>query len=182
MIILPKWKLFIWKILHNGIATKVDLDRRGIHVSLFCDLCDNQEEDAQHIFRFCGIAKQSWRGEVLSLHLEYNDSMSFKEWFMFYIRQFHSQDGKNSHRTVYFISTLWALWLVRRNRVFRGETTSFSVVQVLITQGIEQNGILHHHAHPLLRFLYLSRGRSRVSAMIFQSNHHWQGERRGIQP
>lgn len=52
MNILPKWKLFIWKLLHNGIATKVNLERQGIQVSTLCDVCSAREEDLQHLFRF----------------------------------------------------------------------------------------------------------------------------------
>lgn len=61
----PKWKLFLRKLLHNGIAIRINLGRRGLQVSLMCDICCNMEEDVQHLFRFCTFAQQTWRVEIL---------------------------------------------------------------------------------------------------------------------
>ena len=62
--ILPKWKHFIWKLLWTGIATKSNLGRRrGLQISMDCDLCGSQEEDLQHLFRFCIAARDVWRVE-----------------------------------------------------------------------------------------------------------------------
>ncbi|XP_056697937.1 uncharacterized protein [Spinacia oleracea] len=74
----PKWKLFIWKLLHNGIATKVRLHLRGIQMEVVCDFCANGEEDIQHIFRFETIVQQVWRDELLAIHSEINETTSFK--------------------------------------------------------------------------------------------------------
>ncbi|XP_056692063.1 uncharacterized protein [Spinacia oleracea] len=154
MNILPKWKLFLWRLLHNGIATKVNLGRRGIHLSMICDLCDAGDEDIQHLFRFCDIAQRVWRNGALGIHSEINETMSFKEWFLFYIRLFQRLDGKNSPRCIYFISTLWGLWLARNNRIFRSEATSTSVVLAFIKIGLDQHDILQHQHMPFLRFLH----------------------------
>ncbi|XP_021840308.1 uncharacterized protein [Spinacia oleracea] len=158
MNILPKWKLFLWKLLHNGIATKVNLGRRGIQLSMTCDLCGAGEEDIQHLFRFCDIAQQVWRSGSLGIHSEINETMSFKEWFMFYVRLFQRQDGKNIPRCTYFISTLWGLWLARNNRIFRNEVTIVSVVFAFIKIGLDQHGILQQQRRPLVRLLHPPEG------------------------
>ncbi|XP_021849465.2 uncharacterized protein [Spinacia oleracea] len=154
MNILPKWKLFLWKFLNNGIATKVNIGHIGIHLSMMCDFCDTGEEDIQHIFRFCGVAQDVWRNGSLVIHSEINETMSFMEWFLFYIRLFQRQDDKNSPRVIYFISTLWGLWLARNNCVFRNESACVSVVNSFIKTGLDQHGILQQHRVPFLRFLH----------------------------
>ncbi|XP_021865192.2 uncharacterized protein [Spinacia oleracea] len=156
MNILPKWKLFLWKLLHNGIATKVNLGQRGIQLSMICDLCGMGDEDNQHLFRFCEIAQQVWRNGALVIHSEFNETMSFKEWFLFYIRLFQRQDGKNSPRCIYFISTLWGLWLSRNNHIFRKEATTVSAVLAFIKIGLDQHGILQDQRKPFLRFMHTS--------------------------
>ncbi|XP_056687786.1 uncharacterized protein [Spinacia oleracea] len=64
----PKWKLFVWKLLHNGLATKVNLGRKGIQVSIFCDVCGCDEEDIQHLFRLCNSAQQGMSEHGFLLH------------------------------------------------------------------------------------------------------------------
>lgn len=50
--ILPKWKLFLWKLFHNGMATKVNISKRGIQLLVTCDLCSTQNEDFNIYFVF----------------------------------------------------------------------------------------------------------------------------------
>ncbi|XP_056688714.1 uncharacterized protein [Spinacia oleracea] len=150
----PKWKLFLWKLLHNGLATKVNLGRKGIQVSILCDVCGCGEEDIQHLFRFCNFAQHVWRSGSLAIHSEFNETMSFSEWFLFYIRQFQRQDGNRSLRIVSFISTLWGLWLTRNNRVFRGEISTIAIAQALINKGMSEHGFLRNQKHPYLGFLH----------------------------
>uniref|UniRef100_A0A803LLS6 TF-B3 domain-containing protein n=1 Tax=Chenopodium quinoa TaxID=63459 RepID=A0A803LLS6_CHEQI len=95
---MPKWKLFMWKLLCNDIATKRNLGRRGLQTNTCYDLCSDSEEDLQHIFRFCSTARNVWRGGILGIHLEANGDQSFIEWFLYYIRLFISQDGRHGHR------------------------------------------------------------------------------------
>ncbi|XP_056688032.1 uncharacterized protein [Spinacia oleracea] len=111
--ILPKWKLFIWKIMVDGIPVKVNLERRGIMLDVNCDLCSDHCEDAQHTFRLCKLAQDL----------------------------FISEDGKLSDRVVTFIGTLWALWVTRNSRVFRSETGNIQTVQTQFILALQQNAI-----------------------------------------
>ncbi|XP_056688123.1 uncharacterized protein [Spinacia oleracea] len=63
--ILPKWKIFIWKVMVNGIPVKANLERRGISLDVTCDLCSDFCEDAQHLFRLCKLAQDVWRSWIL---------------------------------------------------------------------------------------------------------------------
>uniref|UniRef100_A0A803MLK6 Reverse transcriptase zinc-binding domain-containing protein n=1 Tax=Chenopodium quinoa TaxID=63459 RepID=A0A803MLK6_CHEQI len=105
--ILPKWKLFTWKLLRNGIATRCKLDRIGLEINIQCDLCGFQEEDLQHLFRVCTSAQDAWRGGILQFHSQSNADQSFEDWILWFIRLFICQDGYHGHRTTFFIATLW---------------------------------------------------------------------------
>lgn len=49
--IMPKWKIFIWKLWHNCLATSSSLHHRGIPISAYCLTCVHDEKDAYHILR-----------------------------------------------------------------------------------------------------------------------------------
>ncbi|XP_021845165.2 putative ribonuclease H protein At1g65750 [Spinacia oleracea] len=135
--ILPKWKVFLWKLFHNGIASKVNVGKKGVQLSLTCDFCAKDNEDIQHIFRFCDCAKRVWRYGSLAIHSEINENLSFIDWVLYFIRLFQCQDGKNSVRVIYFIATLWGLWLSRNNRIFRNERGEVLAVYIIIREEIQ---------------------------------------------
>ncbi|XP_021843644.2 uncharacterized protein [Spinacia oleracea] len=121
MNILPKWKYFMWKIFYNGLAVKVNLVRRGMDCDLECSYCGCQEEDLQHVLRFCSVAYLSWVNCSLQIDPTENESCSLKEWVRRYILLYHSEDGWNGERIQRFIALLWSLWKMRNARIFRGE-------------------------------------------------------------
>ncbi|XP_021759146.1 uncharacterized protein LOC110724055 [Chenopodium quinoa] len=51
--ILPKWKLFIWKILHNALPTAAILLLKGIPLDFTCGFCHHHQETISHIFQQC---------------------------------------------------------------------------------------------------------------------------------
>ena len=52
--ILPAAQVLAWRVLKNKIATKVNLDRRGVVVdNILCCLCRVQEEPTNHLFFGC---------------------------------------------------------------------------------------------------------------------------------
>lgn len=50
--LLPKWKIFIWKLMHNALAVKNKLKKRGMEVNTLCVLCKDLEENETHLFTF----------------------------------------------------------------------------------------------------------------------------------
>ncbi|XP_021747638.1 uncharacterized protein LOC110713501 [Chenopodium quinoa] len=117
--ILPKWKLFVWKLLHNGLATRGNLGRRGLDIQVYCDLCEDWRNICNICSGFYTKPKDIWRGGILGIHLEDNADQSFVDWFLYYIQLYLSLDRKQGHRITFFLATLWGLWNARNNRVFR---------------------------------------------------------------
>ncbi|XP_026429324.1 uncharacterized protein LOC113325341 [Papaver somniferum] len=52
-IILPKIHIFIWKIIHNGIAVKVNISRFIPNIDTTCRFCHQQKESTLHLLFLC---------------------------------------------------------------------------------------------------------------------------------
>ncbi|XP_021715999.1 uncharacterized protein LOC110683902 [Chenopodium quinoa] len=136
----PKWKLFLWNLFHNGLAVKSELQRRGVPIQdVSCDQCSTQQEDFNHLFRDCTIARTAWRSGALGIHSELHGHLSLSDWIQDYIRLFISQDGLFSPSISTFVGTLWGLLLFRNNRVFNPDTS------VTRPFDLELVDILHSH-------------------------------------
>ncbi|KAL2900689.1 hypothetical protein RDABS01_025771 [Bienertia sinuspersici] len=67
--ILPKWKIFYWKIINNAVPVKTNLRKRGIEVPLNCSLCGKEEENLSHLFRDCKLSQRVWKSSWLGLEM-----------------------------------------------------------------------------------------------------------------
>ncbi|XP_056698746.1 uncharacterized protein [Spinacia oleracea] len=152
--ILPKWKLFLWKLILNGIPLKTNLERRGIILDTKCDFCEEYCEDAQHIFRLCKLAQDVWRSSMLGILSNINESLSMQDWILNYIQLFISVDGKFSDRVVTFIATLWAIWITRNERVFRSNAGDITVFQIQFKLALEQHNVFRGKDDGNLGFLH----------------------------
>ncbi|KAL4569222.1 hypothetical protein LXL04_024857 [Taraxacum kok-saghyz] len=56
-----KHNIFIWRLMKNRLPTRRNLCNLGIDVPCsLCPLCDQKEEDANHLFVECSISTQLW--------------------------------------------------------------------------------------------------------------------------
>ncbi|XP_021754899.1 uncharacterized protein LOC110720197 [Chenopodium quinoa] len=128
MKIQPKWKIFLWKLFHEGIAVKGNLAKRGIQVEVTCDFFGMDEEDSQHLFRLCDLAKEVWENGSLAICYDISGFNSLRLWIQHYILLFYSEDGRYGTRSIKFIATLWGLWKTRNARCFKGVDGGASLV------------------------------------------------------
>ena len=52
--------LFLWKLLHNGLPIRMELNRRQIIVSTKCVMCEQEEETLDHSFLKCPFTRALW--------------------------------------------------------------------------------------------------------------------------
>ncbi|XP_031120505.1 uncharacterized protein LOC116023644 [Ipomoea triloba] len=55
-----KIKIFLWKILKNGLMTNVERQRRGLSATATCPCCGVYDETMDHLFRQCDVAAECW--------------------------------------------------------------------------------------------------------------------------
>jgi hypothetical protein len=56
----PKCCFFMWLVAHNRCWTADQLERRGLPHPDKCPLCDQEEENIQHLLIQCVVARQFW--------------------------------------------------------------------------------------------------------------------------
>ncbi|XP_010666689.2 uncharacterized protein LOC104883828 [Beta vulgaris subsp. vulgaris] len=117
--IMPKWKVFLWKVWHNGLATKGNLFRRQLGDSSDCPICLYDVEDTSHLFRFCPLAIEAWAHRNIGLDHVTNPIISMRDWIRHWLLFFHTSDGYNGVRLPQFVGTLWSIWVQRNAQVFR---------------------------------------------------------------
>lgn len=75
--LLPRCKVFLWKLCTNSLALCKNLVSRGIPVSPLCPLCQNEEETLQHLFRRCHVTKRFWLVGDLGICSDANPDVCF---------------------------------------------------------------------------------------------------------
>ncbi|XP_071695352.1 uncharacterized protein [Rutidosis leptorrhynchoides] len=56
-----KLGIFVWWALKNRLPTRVELEKRGVHIdSLLCPLCNKEIETVEHAIFECDHAKMVW--------------------------------------------------------------------------------------------------------------------------
>ncbi|XP_010673155.1 uncharacterized protein LOC104889595 [Beta vulgaris subsp. vulgaris] len=108
--IMPKWKIFLWKLCHNGIATSANLSSRGLAISDTCPQCNMAPETSQHIFRSCHLATILWQSGQLGIHSNSNPDVAFQDWLIAWVHYFYQHDGYHGARLPIFVATLWGIW------------------------------------------------------------------------
>ncbi|KAL8456900.1 hypothetical protein ACS0TY_034944 [Phlomoides rotata] len=116
-----KIKAFTWKVIQDRIPSILNLVKRGsfnIHFSRKCKTCDVEDEDTQHLFFECSVAKSVW--------------LNVSEWFDF---NFRSSGNGHKHLEDFLVPfennlkvvgnliwqcTIWHIWVRRNSIIFRG--------------------------------------------------------------
>ncbi|KAL2939042.1 hypothetical protein RDABS01_022491 [Bienertia sinuspersici] len=121
MSIMPKWKVFLWKILHNGLPLSSALIMRHIQVTDMCPLCGQEPETYQHLFRLCPLVQRVWASSSLGIRSTTNLSRPFHHWVKEFLILFIEQDGHSGSRLLTFVGILWEIWISKNNAIFRND-------------------------------------------------------------
>ncbi|KAF7830820.1 LINE-type retrotransposon LIb DNA [Senna tora] len=62
----PRYKLFIWLVLMNGLPTRGNLARRGMNIPSNCPICNLNVEENSHLFRDCVVTQQIFENSNFS--------------------------------------------------------------------------------------------------------------------
>ncbi|XP_021770711.1 uncharacterized protein LOC110734869 [Chenopodium quinoa] len=78
--ILPKWKMFFWKLLHGVTPVEALLCTKGIPVDPLCAFCHTSQETIDHLFLHCPFTRRLWSCGPLGILLPPEDFSSFIHW------------------------------------------------------------------------------------------------------
>jgi hypothetical protein len=116
----------MWLVAHNRCWTADRLARRGLQHPDKCLLCDQEDENIQHLLIGCVVARQFWYSLLHSVGLSQlspavNDS-PFDAWWERVAAAVTGdvQRGLNS----LIILGAWCIWKHRNNCVFNGASPS----------------------------------------------------------
>ncbi|XP_056688684.1 uncharacterized protein [Spinacia oleracea] len=115
--ILPKWKVFMWKLMYGGLAVNHNLERRGFDVSNHCGYCGCEDESLHHVFQTCSVARLVWSVYRIQVHSNDNESISFTTWIQRHILLYYSKDSAENTKLEAFVAMLRSLWVTRNGRV-----------------------------------------------------------------
>jgi hypothetical protein len=109
-----KVKIFAWRLAHNSLPLKRNIELKGIELDTRCRMCWRLDEDTSHLLFKCKFSKGVWRElQLESIRLEMAALTSPKEVF-YYIWRCEEETQ------VKLITTLWVL-NTERNTVNAGE-------------------------------------------------------------
>ncbi|GJW01191.1 RNA-directed DNA polymerase, eukaryota [Tanacetum coccineum] len=76
-----KINIFMWRARRDCLPTRLNLSHRGVVMeTVNCPTCGNCEEDVQHIFFRCDLARDVLRGLCRWWELDWNIWSSFSSW------------------------------------------------------------------------------------------------------
>lgn len=116
-----KCKLFLWLAIRNRCWTADRLQRRGLPHPARCVLCDQEEENVQHILTSCVFAREFWVKALSTIGVQnafpHRHERSFADWW----RRAEKRAGKGKKGVnSAIILGAWTLWKVRNRGVFDG--------------------------------------------------------------
>lgn len=108
-----KWKFFFQKIINNIIPTTDNLIKRSISVPSLCKFCNSTLETSAHLFS----CQKSWNSDLFGLTTEL--SAWVQNFISYLFNQNEPQKDPKYQSLLFFVSTLWALWLHHNATLFK---------------------------------------------------------------
>ncbi|GKV32332.1 hypothetical protein SLEP1_g40948 [Rubroshorea leprosula] len=135
--ILPtKISAFNWQLLLNRLPTKSNLLKRGFSVIMGdgnCILCQEEEEDATHLFLKCKNVRWIWKecARWWGINLEIQEDC----WKTFEKPGAWTKNSKiRKGWDCTWSATVWSIWLMRNQRIFQNQEMDpgklFDLVQI----------------------------------------------------
>ncbi|KAJ4811131.1 RNA-directed DNA polymerase (reverse transcriptase)-related family protein [Rhynchospora pubera] len=120
--ILPKIKIFLWRLINRGLPLAVNMHKRFQNFSPQCQRCHEENEFEMHCMFFCHTSRQVWFGSQLGIRtheLPLDISMAMQQIF----------EMLNEDAIQIFSNTIWEIWKERNKTVI--EQKEFKVNEVL---------------------------------------------------
>ncbi|CAN1347905.1 Putative ribonuclease H protein At1g65750 [Linum perenne] len=111
----PKIKFFLWRCVHNILATTANLHRRNCAPSPTCQLCSAQEESTLHCLFFCPHAARAWDCLGFLPEAIPPNNASFVSFF------FDFQVNNSPVDIILWSAVCWNIWKARNSKIFKNQ-------------------------------------------------------------
>lgn len=91
---LPKIKLFAWKLIRAKIPTIGYLKDIGLDIDTECPFCNDDNEDIDHLFKNCRLTQQIWNNISEYCPNPKDSNMNFIDWIEFMYNQEKKFDNR----------------------------------------------------------------------------------------
>nr|AIK35195.1 LINE-type retrotransposon LIb DNA [Ipomoea batatas] len=144
-----KVKLFIWKIMENGLLTNSERRRRGLLEAATCPSCGTNDETIDHLFRSCDVAVNCWEAAAPPTAFMYSFHLPVTVWMEKSCAS-NQTNGRGISWRLIFPYILWNMWKGRNNQVFNNVCTNGNaIVKIAEQEASEAQRFLLPHAGPL---------------------------------
>ena len=99
--------MFLWKLLHNGLPTRMELFRRQIIVSPKCVMCDQEDEMLDHLFLKCPFARALWF--TLPQNIRSDAIPSIRQWLLTTLKKYKAGNGQEDKVLIDISATFWVI-------------------------------------------------------------------------
>lgn len=118
--ILPRVRLFLWKLLQKALPLMAILARRITQLNPTCATCGEASEDPSHFLFFCPFSRACWfagplplRSDMLQVELESN----FRNWCT----------GISDQQWTIMANIMWSIWRCRNGMIYSAKPPSIEI-------------------------------------------------------
>ncbi|XP_072069297.1 uncharacterized protein [Arachis hypogaea] len=116
----PKVKIFIWRLLHNGIPVRQCIQSRFHNVQDVCPRCGGERETALHCLVLCPFANQTWQLSNLNAASTVNNNQEPWRWWS-KLSELARRQLQGRKELALAAMLAWTIWKGRNAKVFEGK-------------------------------------------------------------
>lgn len=138
-------KLFIWKIINNGLLFNAERKKRGLTDQGDCPRCDEEDETLDHIFRRCKLITDCWAAARTPWDFNANSHAPLVKWIEDHCHIKKRNQEECKWRTT-FPYMLWNIWKARNALIFNNvQMTAEEISNRAYREAMEAQSILLKH-------------------------------------
>ncbi|XP_019163505.1 PREDICTED: uncharacterized protein LOC109159849 [Ipomoea nil] len=120
-------KLFVWKIVKNGLLVNTERKRRGLTIDSSCPRCGAEEETLDHLFRQCEDSRNCWSITSPLRNFNASNHLPIGCWIEQKCAGGVGYSPNLKWRSL-FPYVLWNIWKARNNVTFNNQITPSPVI------------------------------------------------------
>lgn len=147
---LPRIQMFIWRCMHNSIAVKEVIAKRGILIDTSCPMCQSEAESLTHALQDCNMVKPFWLKLGTNCLCPSFFSQGIKDWLISNSSLKSSQNAAGLPWNILFPYAIWMIWKQRNNVCFSNKRPNPNLDKVVtklatdfLLYGAKQNRNIH---------------------------------------